>query len=252
MQVWNVLHTARWKYRTQKSRQKSPSGHHLTTFTGYIFATEASIDHRKILFKHQYLLHMSSQYGELRPTNGWDRLTSLGYPCKFQLFSRLGSVTARHIVMGVIQTLRRWTEGATYIRQGDHHVWHWPTFLVTFNIACEFNNYFSFICVISETSLFVIRKFCAPWRMESPVHPVHNCVYVSHLWLSYTFLPSFRFHLSPLTWTFERILPSFAIFWVIVFVIWIHVMLQPTEKNCALRHQLEWGYWMTEKFANFV
>jgi len=26
--------------------------------------------------------------------------------------------------------MRRWTEGATYIRQGDHHVWHWPTFLL--------------------------------------------------------------------------------------------------------------------------
>jgi len=25
--------------------------------------------------------------------------------------------------------LRRWTEGATYIRQGGHHVGHWPTFL---------------------------------------------------------------------------------------------------------------------------
>jgi len=29
-------------------------------------------------------------------------LTSLGYPCKFQLVSRLGSVTARHLVVGVI------------------------------------------------------------------------------------------------------------------------------------------------------
>jgi len=28
----------------------------------------------------------------------------------------------------VSQTLRRWTEGATYIRQGGHHVGHWPTF----------------------------------------------------------------------------------------------------------------------------
>jgi len=27
--------------------------------------------------KQQYLLHMSSQYGELRPTNVWDRLASL-------------------------------------------------------------------------------------------------------------------------------------------------------------------------------
>ena len=73
---------------------------------------------------------MSSQYGELRPTSGWDRLTSLGYPCKFQLVSRLGSVTVWHLVVGVSQTLRRWTEGATYIRQGDHQVGHWPTFLV--------------------------------------------------------------------------------------------------------------------------
>ena len=73
---------------------------------------------------------MFPQYGELRPTSGWDRLTSLGYPCKFQLVSRLSSVTARHLVVGVSQTLRRWTEGATRIRQGDHHVGHWPTFLV--------------------------------------------------------------------------------------------------------------------------
>ena len=65
---------------------------------------------KKKLVKQQYLLHMCPQYGELRPTSGWDRLTSLGCPC----------------------ILRRWTEGATYIRQGDHHVGHWPTFLVIY------------------------------------------------------------------------------------------------------------------------
>ena len=84
----------------------------------------------KKLVKQQYVLHMSQQCGELRPTSGWDRLTSLGYPCKFQLVSRLGSVTTRHLLVGTSQTLRRWIEGATYIRQGDHHVGHWPTFLV--------------------------------------------------------------------------------------------------------------------------
>jgi len=31
-------------------------------------------------------------------------------------------------IVGVSQTLRRWTEGATYIRQGGHHAGHWPTF----------------------------------------------------------------------------------------------------------------------------
>jgi len=47
MQVWNVLLAVRCKYRTQKSRQKSPSGHHRTTSTGDIFATRARIDNRK-------------------------------------------------------------------------------------------------------------------------------------------------------------------------------------------------------------
>ena len=61
---------------------------------------------------------MSSQYGELRPTNGWDPSGSLRHPCKFQQVSRLGSVTARHLVVGVSHTLRRWTGSATYVRQG--------------------------------------------------------------------------------------------------------------------------------------
>jgi len=130
MQVWNLLHAASWKHRTQKSRQKSPYGHHRTSLSGYIFATKAHVDNRKKLVKQQYVLHMSPQYGELRPTSGWDWLTSLGHSCKFQLVSHLGSVTARHLVVGVSQTLRRWTEGATYIRQGNHHIGHWPTFLV--------------------------------------------------------------------------------------------------------------------------
>jgi len=41
MQVWNVLHTACCKCRTQKRRQELPSGHHRTTLSGYIFATKA-------------------------------------------------------------------------------------------------------------------------------------------------------------------------------------------------------------------
>jgi len=34
--------------------------------------------------------------------------------------------------VGVSQTLRRWIEGGTYIRQGGHHVRHWPTFELKF------------------------------------------------------------------------------------------------------------------------
>jgi len=75
----------------QKIAKKSPSEHHPTTLSGYIFATNAYIntffpflslyiDNRKKLVKQQYLLHMFPQYGELRPTSGWDRFVSLGHP----------------------------------------------------------------------------------------------------------------------------------------------------------------------------
>jgi len=65
-----VLRAARWKCRTEKIAKNWPSGHHDTTLSGYIFATKARIDNRKKIVKEQYLLHMSPQYGELRPTSG--------------------------------------------------------------------------------------------------------------------------------------------------------------------------------------
>jgi len=41
---------------------------------------QARIDNRKKIVKQQYLPHMSSQYGELRPTSGWDQFVSFGAP----------------------------------------------------------------------------------------------------------------------------------------------------------------------------
>jgi len=93
----------RWLYykckiQDAKSRQKSPSAHHRTTLSGYIFTTEACIDNlKKKTFNQRYLVHMLSQYGELRPTNGWDRLASLGHPRKFQRVLRFGFVTVPEI-----------------------------------------------------------------------------------------------------------------------------------------------------------
>jgi len=57
-----------------------------------------------------------------------DNMVNFGAPQQISTGLRLGSVTARHLVVNVSQTLRRWTEGTTYVRQGDHHVGHWPTF----------------------------------------------------------------------------------------------------------------------------
>jgi len=113
-------------------RKMSPKSRHLGTIVQLCRAISSQLRHvstiGKKLVKQQYLLQMSPQYGELRSTSGWDQSGSLRHPCTFQRVSRLGSVTARHLVVGVSQTLRHWTEGATYVRQGDHHVGHWPTF----------------------------------------------------------------------------------------------------------------------------
>ena len=54
-------------------RKKVAKNRHLGTIAQIcrdIFPTTARIDNRKKLVKQQYVLQMSSQYGELRPTSG--------------------------------------------------------------------------------------------------------------------------------------------------------------------------------------
>ena len=55
-----------------------------------------------------------------------------GTPANFNGFRILAALLHGTLVVGVSQTLRRWTEGATYIWQGSHYVGHWPTFLVSY------------------------------------------------------------------------------------------------------------------------
>jgi len=82
------------------ARKKSPKSRHLGTVAQLCRAISSQLKHistiGKKLIKQQYLLHMSPQYAEFRPTSSWDLLASLGHPCKFQRVSRLVSVTARH------------------------------------------------------------------------------------------------------------------------------------------------------------
>jgi len=96
MQVWNVLHAARWKCRTQKIAKNSPSAHHRTTLSAISLQLRHGSTIEKKLVKQQCLPHMSSQYGELQLTSGWDLLSSLGHPNTFQRVSHLGCVIARH------------------------------------------------------------------------------------------------------------------------------------------------------------
>jgi len=96
MHFWNVLHAAHWKYTTQKWCKNSPSGHHRTTLSGYIFATKACIDNWKKNLLNNYIsstcLYNMVNFGPLAA-----EIVSLvwGTPANFNGF-RLGSVTARY------------------------------------------------------------------------------------------------------------------------------------------------------------
>ena len=51
-----------------------------------------------------------------------------GTLANFNGFRILAALLHGSQVVSVSQTLRRSTEGATFVLQGDHHVGHWPTF----------------------------------------------------------------------------------------------------------------------------
>jgi len=100
-----VLHAARCKYRTQKSRQKSPYGHHRTTLTGYIFATKARIDNRKKKLLSSNISsrcpHNMVNFGLLAA-----EIVSLvwGTPANFNEFRILAALLHGTLVVGVSQT----------------------------------------------------------------------------------------------------------------------------------------------------
>ena len=172
MQVWNVLHAVRWKYSTQKWRKKWPPAHHRTTLSGYIFATKAFIDDRKkLVVKQQYLLHMFAQYGELGPLAAEICPVVWGTPANFSGFRVLVALLHSILVVGLSQILRRWTEGATYIRHGDHHVGHRPTLLVLcyslFAYVCFCCVRFSFFSTMPRDWLIKNDLFCVEWDVKT-------------------------------------------------------------------------------------
>jgi len=63
-----------------------------------------------------------------------------GMPANFNGFRIFAALLHGTVVVGVSQTLWHWTEGATYIKQGSHHVGHWLTFLVSYSISKVTNN----------------------------------------------------------------------------------------------------------------
>ena len=81
------------KYRTQKRRKKSPSGHHRTTLSCSIFATmrhESTIG--KELVKQQYLIHMPHNMANFGPLAAEIGYGVWGTPANFNGFHTLPSL----------------------------------------------------------------------------------------------------------------------------------------------------------------
>jgi len=138
-------------------RQKSPKSRHLGTIPQFCRAISSQLRHvstiGKKLVKQQYLHHMSPQHRELGLLASEIVSFLWGTPADFNGFRVLAALLHNTLVVGVSQTLQHWTEGATYIRQGGHHVEHWPTFLVVYVL----------IMLLTINRLF---GFCTIWQRQ--------------------------------------------------------------------------------------
>jgi len=152
MHVWNVLHAALWKYRMQEIAKNRNLG--TIARVCRVWGTPANF--------HQFRLWLRfcSNVAQRRSTKlcrmfgrllGWYTICTflaalapdgILPAAKFTLCPSLalyyiGSVSPRHSSSGrqpnFVGWYKKWNyvtfaEGATYIRLGDHHVGHWPTF----------------------------------------------------------------------------------------------------------------------------
>jgi len=69
-----------------------------------------------------------------------------GTPMNFNGFRVLAALLHGSQVVSVSQTLQRWTEGATYVRQDNHHVGIGP--------------HFSFICNFVKIQPILMQFYC--------------------------------------------------------------------------------------------
>jgi len=126
-------------------RKKPPFWHHRTTLSVYIFGTKACIDNRKKLLNSNTSSACSDNmvnfgllmaeicwrvWGTPANFNGLRVLAALLLGTLLLLHSKLPRFYGSLCSSGRQPNFAALTEGATYIRQGGHHVSHWPTFLV--------------------------------------------------------------------------------------------------------------------------
>ena len=114
--------------------KKVAKNRHLVTITQLCRAISSQPRHLLTIRKNLSSSNMSSRcphnmtnIGPLTAEIDW---RVWGTPSYFSRYCVLAALLHGSQFMGISQTLRHWTEGTTYVWQGDHHVGHWPTFLV--------------------------------------------------------------------------------------------------------------------------
>jgi len=131
-------------------RKKVAKNRHLGTIAQLCRAISSQWRHVSTIGKILLSSNMSStcrhnmvNFGLLTAEIGWP---VCGTPTNFNGLRALAALLHSSKIVSVSQTLRRWTEGATYVWQGDHHVGHWPTFLVFYLV-------FSCVCRVAQSTV---------------------------------------------------------------------------------------------------
>jgi len=118
-----VLHARLTEIQDTKICQNSPAAHHSTTLSGYIFVTKVCVDNRKNSNTSSTCPHNN---GELWPTNGWDRLATLGHHSKFQHDGILPGAKHIHFPLKscVLLYWQRYYTALESGRQPNFAAWH--------------------------------------------------------------------------------------------------------------------------------
>ena len=134
---------------------------------------------------------MSPQYGELRPTSGWDRFTSLGRPCKFQWLSGLGSITARQSSSDRQPNFLSWNRGRHLCSAGRPSRWALAhiSSLIWYIQSCAFKLLLLSKHAISLSVYIVDHCLMIPWMIMSKFtvffitasNNIEHCDFVSAL-----------------------------------------------------------------------
>ena len=140
---------ARWKCRPQKTAKNSPSGHHRTTLSGYIFATKARIGNRKKVLNSNTSSTCPDNMVNFGPPTAEIGSGVWGTPVNSNGFHILAALL--HGNSGRQPKFVVLNGGRHLYSAGDHHVGHWLTFIV-FSASNQF------------TSMLTYGTFCDQCR----------------------------------------------------------------------------------------